>query len=305
MLQPAQPLARPRTRRRRVSLSLRHSLVGFGFVLPALLFFALFNFYPIGYALYLSFTKWDMLSPPQWVGLANFNTIFTNPDFQSSLEITLIYTVESTVPLILLSLGLALLLNQRLPGDTFFRVIYFIPTVMPAVVTAIVWGLLYEPTGAVNNLIGLTGANPIPWISSAQYAIPALDIVTVWSAFGYDTIILLAGLQSISPEYNEAASIDGASSWAILRLITLPLLAPRFLFVTSTTVAAVLTTFVLPFVMTNGGPGAATRVLPLLIYQSAFQFLNAGQASAMALVLLVITLIFTALQFRLFGAEVQ
>jgi multiple sugar transport system permease protein len=278
--------------------------VGFGFVLPAMVFFALFNFYPIADALYLSFTRWDMLQPPQWVGFDNYRTIFGNPDFQSSLVITLKYTLESTIPLILSSLGLALLLNERLRFHGFFRVVYFIPVVVPAVVTAIVWGLLYQPTGAVNNILGLAGINPIPWLSSEQYAIPALVIVTIWSTFGYDTLILLAGLQSISPEYHEAASIDGASTWGILRYVTLPLLAPRLLFVTSTTMAAILTTFVLPYVMTNGGPGAATRVLPLLIYQTAFQFLNAGQASAMAFVLLVITLAFTLLQFRLFGSEV-
>jgi multiple sugar transport system permease protein len=267
-------------------------------------FFAIFNFYPMGYAFYLSFMRWDMLSAPHPVGFANYTAIFNSQDFRSSLLITMEYTVESTVPLIVLSLGLALLLNQRLRFHDIFRVIYFIPCIMPAVVVAVVWGLLYQPTGAVNNIIGLAGINPVPWISSERYAVPALDIVTIWSTFGYDTLILLAGLQSISPDYHEAAAIDGASGGAILRHITLPLLAPRFLFVTSTTVAGVMTAFVLPYVMTNGGPGAATRTLPLLIYQSAFQFLNAGQASAMAFVLLVITLIFTFVQFRVFGSEV-
>ncbi len=303
MFSSAHQTVQTRVARRRLSLSVRHSLVGFGFVLPAVVFFALFNFYPMADALYLSFTKWDMLSSPQFIGLGNYTLIFHNPDFLSSLQITLIYTLETTIPLILLSLGLALLLNQRLRFHSFFRVVYFIPVVVPAVVSAIVFGLLYQPTGAVNNLLGLVAINPIPWISSARFAIPAIVIVTVWSSFGYDTLILLAGLQSISPDYPEAAAIDGANSWQILRHITLPLLAPRFLFVTSTTVAAVLTSFVIPFVMTNGGPGAATRVLALLIYQSAFQFLNAGQASAMAFVLLVITLIFTLVQFRLFGSE--
>jgi multiple sugar transport system permease protein len=277
--------------------------VGIGFVLPAVVFFTLFNFYPMADALYLSFTQWDMLTSPKWVGIANYKAIFSNPDFTSSLVVTLQYTVETTVPLILLSLGLALLLDARLRFHGVFRVVYFIPGVVPAVVAAIVWGLLYQPTGAVNNILGLVNIAPIPWISSARYAVPALVIVTVWATFGYDTIILLAGLQSIPPEFHEAASIDGASAWGILRRITLPLLAPRFLLVTTTTVAAVLTNFVLPFVMTNGGPGSATRVLPLLIYQTAFQFLNAGQASAMAFVLLVITLVFTFVQFRLFGSE--
>ena len=114
----------------------------------------------------------------------------------------------------------------------------------------------------------------------------------------------LAGLQSIPPEYGEAAAIDGASRWRVVRDITLPLLAPRLLFVTATSVAALLTSFVVPYVMTNGGPGTATRVLPLLIYQTGFEFLRAGQASAMAFILLLITLVFTAFQFRLFGREV-
>jgi multiple sugar transport system permease protein len=297
----------PRTgaARRVFSLERRQSLVGLAFVLPAFAFFALFNFYPMAYALYLSLTDWDLLTPPEWIGLANYAGLFSDPEFLSSLGITLRYTVEAAVPLVLLSLGLALLLNQRLRLSGVYQVIYFVPVVMPAVVAAIIWGLLYRPSGVVNNFLGVFGIDPLPWIASASYALHGIVIVTVWGSFGYDTIILLAGLQSIPPEYGEAAQIDGASRWQVLRDITLPLLAPRLLFVTATSIAALLTSFVLPYVMTNGGPGTATRVLPLLIYQTGFQFLRAGQASAMAFILLFITLIFTAIQFRLFGKEVQ
>ena len=296
----------PRTgvTRRYFSLQRRQSLVGIAFVLPAVAFFALFNFYPMAYALYLSFTSWDLLTPPRWVGLGNFTTLFSDMNFLSSLAITLRYTVETAVPLVLLSLGLALLLNQRLRLSGPYQVIYFVPVVMPAVVSAIIWGLLYRPSGPVNNLLGLIGVGPLPWLASAEYALHGIVIVSVWGAFGYDTLILLAGLQSIPPDYGEAAAIDGASRWRVVRDITLPLLAPRLLFVTATSVAALLTSFVVPYVMTNGGPGTATRVLPLLIYETGFKFLHAGQASAMAFILLLITLIFTALQFRLFGREV-
>jgi multiple sugar transport system permease protein len=296
----------PRTdvTRRFISLQRRQSLVGIAFVLPAVAFFALFNFYAMGYALYLSFTSWDLLTPPKWVGLANYTGLVSDPNFLSSLGITLRYTAESAIPLILLSLGLALLLNQRLRLSGLYQVIYFVPVVIPAVVSAIVWGLLYRPSGPVNNLLGLIGVGSLPWLASAEYALHGIAIVSVWGGFGYATLILLAGLQSIPPEYGEAAAIDGASRWRVVRDITLPLLAPRLLFVTATTVAALLTSFVVPYVMTNGGPGTATRVLPLLIYQTGFEFLRAGQASAMAFILLLITLIFTALQFRLFGREV-
>lgn len=299
--------AAPRTgaARRVFSLERRQSLVGLAFVLPAFAFFALFNFYPMGYALYLSFTDWDLLTPPEWVGLANYSGLLSDANFLSSLGVTLRYTAEAAVPLILLSLGLALLLNQRLRLSGAYQVVYFVPVVMPAVVAAIIWGLLYRPGGVVNNFLGVFGVDPLPWIASAQYALHAIVIVTIWGTFGYDTLILLAGLQSIPPEYGEAAAIDGASRWRVLRDITLPLLAPRLLFVTATSIAALLTSFVLPYVMTNGGPGTATRVLPLLIYETGFQFLRAGQASAMAFILLFITLIFTAIQFRLFGREVQ
>jgi ABC-type sugar transport system permease subunit len=191
----------------------------------------------------------------------------------------------------------------RLSGQ--YQVVYFIPVVMPAVVSAIIWGLLFRPSAPVNNFLGVFGVDPVPWLASADYALHAIVIVSVWGTFGYDTLILLAGLQSIPPEFGEAAAIDGASRLRVVRDITLPLLAPRLLFVTATSIAALLTSFVVPYVMTNGGPGTATRVLPLLIYQSGFQFLHAGQASAMAFVLLFITLIFTAVQFRLFGKEVQ
>lgn len=291
--------------RRHISLERRQALVGMAFVLPAVAFFAVFNFYPMGYALYLSFTKWDLLTPPKWVGFANYTGLFSNPNFLSSLSVTLRYAVEAAVPLVLLSLGLAFLLNLRLRLSGLYQVVFFIPVVIPTVVSAIVWGLLYQPTGPVNNILGYFGVGTITWLASAHNALLALVIVSIWSTFGYDTIILLAGLQSIPPEYSEAASIDGASRWHIMQDITLPLLAPHLLFVTATSVAALLTDFVLPYVMTNGGPGTATRVLSLLIYQTGFQFLKAGQASAMAFILLLITLVFTALQFRLFGREIQ
>jgi multiple sugar transport system permease protein len=207
--------------------------------------------------------------------------------------------------LVLLALGLALLLNQRLRLSGVYQVVFFVPVVIPAVVSAIIWGLLFRPSGVVNNALGIFGVDPLPWLASAQYALHGIVIVSVWGSFGYATLILLAGLQSIPPEYGEAAAIDGASRWRVVRDITLPLLAPRLLFVTATSVAALLTSFVVPYVMTNGGPGTATRVLPLLIYQTGFEFLRAGQASAMAFILLLITLVFTAFQFRLFGREVQ
>jgi multiple sugar transport system permease protein len=300
----ASALPRTDVSRRRMSLQRRQSLMGFAFVLPAVAFFALFNFYPIGYALYLSLTSWDFLSPPRWIGLTNYTTLLADPNFLSSLGITLRYTLETAVPLILLSLGLALLLNQRLRLSGLYQVIYFVPVVIPAVVSAIIWGLLYRPSGVVNNFVGVLGVEPLPWLASSQYALHGIVIVSVWATFGYDTLILLAGLQSIPPEYGEAAAIDGASRWRVVRDITLPLLAPRLLFVTATSIAALLTSFVLPYVLTNGGPGTATRVLPLLIYQTGFEFLRAGQASAMAFILMFITLIFTAMQFRLFGREV-
>lgn len=291
--------------RRRMSLERRQSLIGLAFVLPSILFFAVFNFYPMAHALYLSFTDWDLLTPAEWVGFGNYAALFRDPTFLESLAITLRYTLEAAIPLVLLALGLALLLNQRFRLSGVFQVVYFVPVVMPAVVSAIIWGLLFRPSAPVNNALGAFGVAPIPWLASADWALHALVIVSVWGSFGYNTLILLAGLQSIPPDFGEAASIDGASRWRITRDITLPLLAPRLLFVTATTVAALLTSFVLPYVMTNGGPGTATRVLPLLIYQSGFQFLHAGQASAMAFILLLITLVFTALQFRLFGQEVQ
>jgi ABC-type sugar transport system permease subunit len=304
MISSAKAVPRAGAAHRVLSLERRQSLIGIAFVLPAVIFFSLFNFYPMVYALYLSFTNWDLLSPPKWVGFANYAALLSDANFLSSLAITLRFTLEAAIPLILLSLGLALLLNQRLGFSGVYQVIYFVPVVMPSVVTAIIWGLLYQPSGPVNNFLGHFGVSPLAWLASDRYALLAIVIVSIWSALGYDTIILLAGLQSIPPEYNEAAAIDGASRWQVLWAITLPLLAPRLLFVTATSVAALLTSFVLPYVMTNGGPGTSTRVLSLLIYQTGFQFLHAGQASAMAFILLLITLLFTAVQFRIFGKEV-
>ncbi len=166
----------PRTepKPRFMSLQRRQSLVGIGFVLPAIVFFAIFNFYAIGYALYLSFTSWDLLSPPRWVGLGNFTDLFSDANFLSSLGITLRYTVETAVPLVLLALGLALLLNQRLRLSGLYQVIYFVPVVMPAVVSAIIWGLLFRPSGPVNNLLGFIGVEPLPgWRLPSTRSMPS------------------------------------------------------------------------------------------------------------------------------------
>ena len=286
-----------------MSLQRRQSLVGIAFVLPAVVFFAIFNFYAIGYALYLSFTSWDLLTPPRWIGLANY-TAFQRAEFpvvagyHASLHLRGRCPVDSTVARAGAASEPARPLQRALPGHLLR------PGGDPGGCRRHHLGAAVPAERCGEQRRGCFGVSPLPWLASAQYALHAIVIVSVWGGFGYATLILLAGLQSIPPEYGEAAAIDGASRWRIVKDITLPLLAPRLLFVTATSVAALLTSFVVPFVMTNGGPGTATRVLPLLIYQTGFQFLHAGQASAMAFILLLITLVFTAVQFRLFGREV-
>src|SRR5918994_2552316 len=154
----------PRTgaARRFISLQRRQSLVGIAFVLPAVVFFALFNFYAMGYAFYLSFTSWDLLTPPRWVGLTNYITLLSDANFLSSLGITLRYTFESVVPLVLLALGLALLLNQRLRLSGVYQVVFFVPVVIPAVVSAIIWGLLFPPRRPGDKTPGVLGGGPLP-----------------------------------------------------------------------------------------------------------------------------------------------
>jgi multiple sugar transport system permease protein len=292
--------------RRTVWLTYRRrlALTGFLFVLPALLYFAVFAFYPMLNAFWLSLHDFDLLTPPRWVGLRQYELLFRNPAFLSALKTTAIYTFGVSVPVWVLSMGLALLLNQNIRFRTFWRSVIFAPIVMPLVVLAVIWTLLYHPFGPINSVVlapFIKGS--IPWLNSNQHALLAVIILAVWRATGYYAVIFLAGLQGIPNDYYEAARLDGAGTWALFRYITFPLLKPTTLFVVVISIINAMRHFDVIWIMTGGGPGDATHVLSVLIYETGWIFLRMGRASAMSVILFLVALVFTIIQLRLFRAN--
>lgn len=270
------------------------------FLLPNFIGFLIFTLIPIVCSMGLSLMEWDSANPMKFVGLQNFTRLATDETFKISLWNTVYYSVF-TVPLTMAAaLGLALILNQKLKGINIFRTIFFFPHVASLVAVAVVWNLLFHPTlGPINNLLRSLGmANPPGWTSSIDWAMPVIIIVSIWKSMGYYMILYLSGLQAIPRELYEAARVDGASAFQRFRYITLPMLTPTTFFVSIMLTIACFKVFDLVSVMTGGGPGRATNVLVYNIYNTAFINYEFGYASAVSMVLFLIVLVVTIIQFR-------
>ena len=279
-------------------------LVGYAFLVPDVLGLAIFVGLPIAGAFYISFHSWSGIGERSFNGLANYRSLLDDPFFVDSLKITAIYTF-TFVPLLFVSaLGLALLVNQRLQLTGVFRSAYFLPFMISLVVASVVWAfVLQERGGILNELIGLVGIDPQPWLGSTRLALVSIVIVTLWQGVGYSMIIFLAGLQDIPRDYYEAATIDGANAWQRFRRVTLPLLKPTSVFVLIISFISAFQLFDPIFVLTGGGPAGATTTAVFYIYETAFEFLQLGYASALSVVLFAIILVFTLVQLRIFRHE--
>ncbi len=279
----------------------KKNLVAYSFILPNLLGFTIFTLAPMAFALVLAFMSWDGANPIQFVGLRNFQKMFHDETFKISTFNTLYYVVCTVPATMVCSLFLAVLLNRPLKGRNIFRAIYFFPYVASLVAVAVVWNMMFHPTmGPVNNLLRLLGVqNPPAWSASTTWAMPTVIMASIWKNMGYYMVIYLAALQGIPPELYEAAQIDGANTWQCFKKITLPLLTPATFFVTIMLTISSFKVFDLVYVMTGGGPGRATNVLVFTIYDSAFVSFEYGYSSAIAMVLFVIVLVITLLQFRM------
>jgi ABC-type sugar transport system permease subunit len=283
-----------------VGLATKQAMFGYAILLPTLAILCVFRFVPMLEAFVISFTKFDLIHPAQFIGFGNFVDLVQDPLFLSSARVSLIYVVFSVLPVWPLSLALAILFNRRLVFKNVLRSAVFMPVVMPAVVMAVVWTFMYQQDGVLNTILGWAGIDPIPWLRSSSTALPAVILIGIWRATPYYMVIFLAGLQAIPAEYYEAAEIDGAGHWASFRHITLPLLRPTSLLVMVMTVIVAMKVFAVPMIMTGGGPADSTRVLPLFIYQTAFEFFDMGRASAMSVFLFVAVMLFSVAQIRIF-----
>lgn len=280
-------------------LKRKNTLIAWSFIAPNFIGFLIFTLVPVVFSLILAFMKWDTFSTPEFVGLQNFTRMLSDDTFWISLKNTFLYTI-GVVPLTLIcSLGLAILLNQKIKGVKFFRTAFFFPYVTSLVAIAVVWSMLFHPTmGPINQFLRVVIENPPGWLSSSDWALTAIIIVSVWRGMGYYMILYLAGLQGISKELYEAAAMDGANKWKQFIHITVPALRPTTFFVTIMLVINCFKIFDLVQVMTDGGPGRATNVLVYQVYSEAFVKFNFGYASAIAMVLFVIVLVITVIQFK-------
>lgn len=291
-------LALPRPRR--LSLAARRRLDFYLAISPWLVGLLGFTGAPLVASLLVSFTEWDILTSPTWVGLANYRTLLTaDPRFRIALLNTVLYTVGSVTILTVAPLLVALLLNQRVPGVRWFRTIVYLPAITAGVVLGVLWLWMYNPEfGVLNYFLALLGLPRVPWLTDGFWAKIALILTNIWQ-IGPNMLIFLAGLQSIPSELYEAAAIDGATSWRKFRHITLPLLSSTTFFVIAISVISSFQVFTSALVITQGGPGTATLFYTLYLYQRAFLDLRMGYAAAMAWILFVIILSFTIVQFRL------
>ncbi len=303
VLAPARP--HPLRGRLRLSLTAKQALFGYAILLPTLAIILVFRFLPMLQAFYISLHEYDLLRPPKFIGMENFIDLLQDPLFLHSARISIAYVVLSCVPVWVLSLALAVLFNREIRAKNLFRSAVFMPVVMPAVVNAVVWTFMYHQDGVVNTILGWFGVDPIPWLRSSTWALWAIILIGIWRATPYYMVIFLAGLQAIPHEFYEAAQIDGASPWGQFRHITLPLLKPTTLLVMVMSVIVAMKVFAVPLIMTGGGPADATRVLPLFIYQTAFEFFKMGRAAAMSVFLFAAVMVFTLFQIRLFSRGEQ
>ncbi len=279
-------------------------LVGYAFLLPDVLGLAIFVGLPIAGAFYISFHDWSGIGERTFSGLDNYRILLSDPFFLESLRITALYTFTFVPLLFAISLALALLVNQGLKMTGLFRSAYFVPFMVSLVVASIVWQfILQERAGILNAILGTVGIDPQPWLGSTRLALVSVIIVTLWQGVGYSMIIFLAGLQDIPRDYYEAAAVDGANAWQRFRRITLPLLKPTSVFVLLISFISAFQLFDPIFVLTQGGPANATTTAVFYIYETAFEFLQLGYASALSVALFAIILVFTLFQLRVFRHE--
>ncbi|HKC74697.1 MAG TPA: sugar ABC transporter permease [Chloroflexota bacterium] len=277
---------------------------GLLFILPALLVYCGVVVYPLLTMFYLGAFSWDGLSPSKlYVGMANFQQLLTDPIFYVTLRNSVIWIVFGGGLGLTVSLGLALLVNQRLRGRTVFRTIYFLPGTVSVIVIGQVWGWIYQGDyGVLNNWLGAVGLEGLKqsWLGDPGIAIYAAAIVALWAGVGFPMMVYLAGLQTIPHEIPEAAQVDGATAWQRFRSVTFPLLLPQTVTLTILTVIGTLREFTIIYVLTEGGPAHQTELPSVFVFDQAFNFGQQGYASAASAVIFLISLAITLLQLRLY-----
>lgn len=284
---------------RRDGLEVRQRRAGRWLLSPALVILGLTVFIPLGFAAVLSFTRYDLLGAPTWVGLDNYRALFSDPIFGKAVGNTVFFAGGQVVIGVVVALFVAMLFNRRLVGGVVMRTLIYLPQAMSYVTVALLWSFLYDPyMGPINHVITLFGGQPINFLTDTDLAMPSIMFMSLWRNLGYYMIILLAGLKAIPPELPEAAEVDGANGFQKLIHITIPQLASPLMFVAVTWLMGGIQMFTQSYVMTQGGPANATRTIVYDMYESAFNALDIGRACAVA-VMLFLTVLVVALPPKL------
>jgi multiple sugar transport system permease protein len=278
----------------------RENLTPYLYLAPFLLFFIVFQIYPIFQGLYVSLTKWDLSSPPRFVGLANYAGLLRDTLFWTALRNTSLFVLLNAPLAVVVPLCLAILVNEPIHGRAIFRSAFSTPLMISVATVGVLWQWFYNPAfGLINYYLGLVGLPGQNWLTQPSWAMIAVVVTTVWWTSGFNMILFLAGLQDIPEHLYDAAKIDGAGNWGLFRYVTLPGLRATLLFVGVTTIIGSFRVFGQVFVMTNGGPFDSTRTIVQHIYESGFRYFKMGVASSVAWVMFSIVLVFTFIQFRL------
>jgi multiple sugar transport system permease protein len=280
----------------------REWLWAYALLAPSIILFTLFILIPIISTIALSLTDWNMLTSPEFVGLANYQTLLEDTRLALIVRNTLVFALFSVLAKIVLGLVLAYLvwsIKPKLVTSVLESALFF-PVILPMAVVAMVWGLLLNTdSGVVNGLLSMVGLAKIPWLTDVNWALPTLIMLDVWRGLGFFFIVDLVALRNVPKDFYEAAAIDGAGKWALFRYITLPSISPTTLFLFVIGAIGSLQAFDLSYILTRGGPGDATTTLGYYLWQNAFQFLHMGYGATVALLLFVFILAFTILQFAL------
>ncbi len=292
---------------KRVLYDMRKEWSAYLFLAPGLILFAIFTLYAVGYSFYLSFHEWNILEPDKpFVFLDNYIRLFQDTRFHRAVINTAYYTFLSVPLTMMAGLTIALLLNN-VKFKSIFRTFYYIPTITPLVVPAIIWKWVYQGDyGLLNYYLMQLGLirEPILWLSDPNLAMPAIILMSIWGGAGYHMVIYLAGLQAIPEDYYDAAKVDGASPWLSFRHITLPLLSPTTFFLLITSIISSFQIFTQIYIMTNGGPLGRTSTIGFYLYEKAFRQFQMGYASAMSYALFAMIFIFTLIQLKYMRQDV-
>lgn len=288
---------RPGRTGRAAGRSRSDALAAAAYLWPGLTGFVVFIIVPLVGSLVISLFEWPLYGAPTFIGFDNYVKLFGDPTFYTVLGNTVVFAFVYTALNLLLALAIALWLQTRIRFAGFWRVVFFLPAITPMVANALIWRLLLSQDGLVNSLLGGMGIDGPSWLSDSRFALASVIAMSVWQSFGYNVIVLSAGLSAIPKEILEASRVDGTSAWSRLRHVTLPMLSPALFFTSTMTMIGAFQVFVQPQILTQGGPGESTNTFVLYLYRNGFVFDRLGYASALAWMLFLVVMLITALQF--------